>query len=182
MADLPKWLLRELPKDFVNWPKEKQEARLAEYRRKMRARRRNYVKRNPKKVRDTQRRYQKNAAKKIYARRRKRYAEDKGFRVRVISAVRLHQALKRSSVVKSKCTMDFVGCTMDELRKHLEDQFEPWMSWDNFGEWHIDHIRPCASFDFTDEAQIHECFHYSNLRPLCAQENRKKGAKWDQPS
>lgn len=182
MADFPKWLLREFPKDFVNWPKEKQQARIAERNKKVRARRRAYVKRNPKKVLDAQRRYQRKCSKKIAARCKKRYAKDKSYRVRLNTSCRLRNALKSQMASKNNRTMAYVGCTVAELCKHLEDQFEPWMSWDNLGEWHIDHIRPCASFDLTDEAQIHECFHYSNLRPLCAKENVKKGAKWTPPS
>lgn len=71
-----------------------------------------------------------------------------------------------------------VGCTKDQLAAHLETQFQEGMSWDNYGEWHIDHVRPCASFDLTDHAQQHQCFHYSNLQPMWALENIKKGATW----
>jgi hypothetical protein len=51
------------------------------------------------------------------------------------------------------------------------------MSWENHGEWHIDHIRPCAAFDLTLAAEQKVCFHYSNLQPLWAEENMKKSAK-----
>jgi hypothetical protein len=52
------------------------------------------------------------------------------------------------------------------------------MSWDNHGKhgWHIDHIRPCASFDFSDPEQQQQCFHYSNLQPLWAGDNLSKGS------
>lgn len=54
------------------------------------------------------------------------------------------------------------------------------MSWDNYGlrGWHIDHIRPVASFDLTDEKQLYECFNYKNTQPLWAEDNLKKGSKW----
>ena len=52
------------------------------------------------------------------------------------------------------------------------------MSWDNYGKWHIDHVRPCSSFDLTDAKQQEECFHYTNLQPLWAAENLQKGSKW----
>ena len=52
------------------------------------------------------------------------------------------------------------------------------MSWDNVGEWHFDHRRPCASFDLTDEAQQRMCFHYTNLQPMWAFENLTKSAKY----
>ena len=54
------------------------------------------------------------------------------------------------------------------------------MSWDNWSikGWHIDHIRPCSSFDLSDPTQQKECFHYTNLQPLWASENLKKNNKW----
>ena len=70
-----------------------------------------------------------------------------------------------------------LGCTLKELKVYLEDQFVEGMSWENYGEWEVDHIMPCASFDLTDEVQQQRCFHYSNLQPLFAVENRQKSAK-----
>jgi len=73
--------------------------------------------------------------------------------------------------------MELVGCSIEELMKHIESQFTDGMSWENQGEWHIDHVRPCASFDLTDEQQQRECFHYTNLQPLWAEDNLRKRAK-----
>jgi len=74
---------------------------------------------------------------------------------------------------------DVVGCSPDELRRHLESQFRDGMSWANHSRngWHIDHIIPCASFDLTDPEQQKQCFHYTNLQPLWWYENISKGAK-----
>lgn len=74
--------------------------------------------------------------------------------------------------------MELIGCTVEQLRIHLEDQFLPGMSWENYGEWEVDHRRPCGSFDLREEAQQRECFHYSNLQPMWAPDNASKGAKW----
>lgn len=60
---------------------------------------------------------------------------------------------------------------------HLESLFKPGMSWENHGEWHIDHILPLASFDLTDEQQAAKACHYTNLQPLWASENMSKGAR-----
>lgn len=79
--------------------------------------------------------------------------------------------------VKSKSTEELVGCNAQELMAHIEAGFQPGMNWENHGEWHIDHVRPCASFDLTDPAQQQECFHYTNLQPLWANENLAKGAR-----
>ena len=72
-----------------------------------------------------------------------------------------------------------IGCSLEELKKHLESQFKPGMSWKNRGRngWHIDHIKPCASFDLSKSEEQHKCFHYSNLQPLWAKENLRKGIK-----
>ncbi len=74
--------------------------------------------------------------------------------------------------------MKLVGCSLEDLRNHLESYFAEGMSWDNWGYygWHIDHIIPCCSFDLTKPEEQKKCFHYSNLQPLWGEENlRKKG-------
>jgi len=86
---------------------------------------------------------------------------------------RLHNALKGKH--KSKRTMELLDCTIDELWVHLESKFEPWMTRENYGLWHVDHIKACSKFDLTDAAQQRECFHWSNLQPLEAVVNIKKG-------
>lgn len=80
---------------------------------------------------------------------------------------------------KSSSTFDLVGCTVPELITHIESQFEAGMGWENREQWHIDHIRPCASFDLTDPEQQKECFHYNNLQPLWAEENIRKSDNWE---
>jgi len=79
---------------------------------------------------------------------------------------------------KSKRTTGLLGCNGEELAQHLEKQFQPGMTHDNYGEWHIDHIKPIASFDLSDPEQEQECFHYTNLQPLWAEDNLRKGDKW----
>ena len=72
---------------------------------------------------------------------------------------------------KCDTTEKLVGCYWIDLRVYLEAKFLPGMTWENYGTWHIDHIRPCSSFDLTDPAQQRECFHYTNLQPLWAIDN-----------
>lgn len=87
--------------------------------------------------------------------------------------------MARAGGTKSHRTIEYIGCSFKELRSHLEKQFRPGMIWENYGPvWHVDHIRPCASFDLSDPEQQRACFHFSNLQPLFAEENLKKGAKW----
>ena len=75
---------------------------------------------------------------------------------------------------------ELLGCDRAFLIKWLEKQFKPGMSWENYGVfgWHIDHIRPCASFDLSDPKQQSECFHYTNLQPLWWKDNLSKHSKW----
>ena len=108
---------------------------------------------------------------------RMRYQKDLDFRLRNALRSRIRQAIIRDSGEKSIKTADLIGCSVKELKQHLEAQFADGMSWDNYGEWHIDHIIPCASFDLTDEQEQRECFHYTNLQPLWGVDNIKKGDK-----
>jgi hypothetical protein len=90
---------------------------------------------------------------------------------------RIPKALKRNQ--KAGSTLILLGCSISELRVHLEKQFRRGMTWKNYGPvWHIDHIRPCASFDLTVPEQQRECFNFSNLQPLFAVENIRKGDKF----
>ena len=86
---------------------------------------------------------------------------------------RMLHALKGKN--KSASTMELIGCTIEELRRHIESKFEPWMTWKNHGLWDIDHIKACANFDFTHPEQQRACFNWSNLQPLEHIANIKKG-------
>ncbi len=76
--------------------------------------------------------------------------------------------------VKSKSTMRLIGCSIKFLKQHLEQQFKKGMSFKNYGKWHVDHIKPCYSFDLSKETEQLKCFNYKNLQPLWAIENLKK--------
>jgi len=91
---------------------------------------------------------------------------------------RIRAAIKNCSGKKAYKSINLLGCTIKECRNHLESQFAEGMTWDNYGEWHLDHIRPCASYDLTDPEQQKQCFHYTNLQPLWAEDNFKKSNKY----
>jgi len=105
----------------------------------------------------------------------KKKKEDLNFRIRVNLANRILIALKRGQ--KYEHTIDLIGCSIPELKKHLELQFKAGMSWNNYGRWHIDHRVACARFDLTKRENQLKCFHYSNLQPLWDYENFSKGAR-----
>lgn len=70
-----------------------------------------------------------------------------------------------------------LGMSIPDFRTYLEGRFTSGMSWGNYGEWHVDHIRPLISFDLTDDRQAKAACHYSNLQPLWAADNHSKGCK-----
>ncbi|KKL10390.1 hypothetical protein LCGC14_2556310, partial [marine sediment metagenome] len=115
-------------------------------------------------------------------RNKKRREESVDIRIRDSLRTRIRIALK--STTKSKNTAKLLGCTIEELRQHLQSQFIKGMSWDNYGYygWHIDHIKPCASFDLSNPSEQCKCFSWRNLQPLWMIDNFKKGARVDYAS
>jgi len=123
--------------------------------------------------------------KKWFMQNRKKFREyernkrktDSCFRIKQALRCRLYHVLKGTN--KSTSTLELLGCSIEEFKNHLERQFINGMSWDNYGYygWHIDHIKPCDSFDLTLEEEQRKCFHYSNLQPLWAKDNLSKSNK-----
>jgi hypothetical protein len=87
---------------------------------------------------------------------------------------RLGCALSRK---KSNKTLELTSCTISYLMDYLEAKFTEGMTWQNHGDWHIDHIKPCCSFNLSDKEEQKKCFHYTNLQPLWAKDNLSKGCK-----
>lgn len=110
---------------------------------------------------------------------RKRYHTDVEYRLSCLLRKRLTGALKAQGVKKTTATLKLCGCSLEKLKQHLEKQFTEGMSWENKGEWHVDHIRPVCSFDLTDIEQQKVCFHYTNLQPLWAIDNFRKSGTYD---
>ena len=107
------------------------------------------------------------------------YQKDRCARDPAYHMLRRLRCRLRAATKANKCasTLELTGCTSQQLRGHLESQFHDGMTWDNRHKWHIDHIRPCAAFDLTDESEQRACFHYSNLQPLWARDNLSKGSR-----
>jgi len=105
---------------------------------------------------------------------RDKWHSDINYRLKCLLRSRLWKAINLNQ--KQSSMTDLLGCTIDELKVFLESKFTTGMSWDNQGAWHIDHIKPCASFDLTKLSEQKKCFHYSNLQPLWAKDNLEKAA------
>jgi hypothetical protein len=143
-----------------------------------------WIERNRRKHNDNAMRWAKNnpaAARAINKRWFERLPEEKKFahRLRVNLRSRLCQAVRIGS--KKGSAVRDLGCSVEEFKKYIESRFQEGMSWDNWGKghgkWQIDHIRPLAVFDLSDESQVKAACHYTNLQPLWSEENAKKGAK-----
>jgi hypothetical protein len=93
---------------------------------------------------------------------------------------RFSNIIRRNNYSKSGKTIELLGCSFNQFKDYFESKFTEGMSWELFmkGEIHIDHIRPCSSFNLYNEEEQKICFHYTNLQPLWKTENLKKGKKW----
>lgn len=89
---------------------------------------------------------------------------------------RLYKAVRNG--YKTGSAVRDLGCTIAELKIYLEGLFQPGMTWENWSYegWHIDHKRPLASFDLEDPAQFLQAVHFTNLQPMWAKDNIRKGA------
>jgi len=104
-----------------------------------------------------------------------------GLHLQHVYSARVRMAMKAYNATKCYKTEDLLGLGVNAFRQYMENLFTEGMTFGNYGlhGWHIDHIIPCAYFDLTDPEQQKMCFHYTNLQPLWAEENLKKGAKLD---
>jgi hypothetical protein len=95
---------------------------------------------------------------------------------RMARKLRERMRLLMKGVKKSGFAYDLIGCDTDALKAHLESQFTPGMTWENYGKdgWHVDHIVPCSLFDLSHEYQQRACFNWQNLQPLWKRDNLSK--------
>jgi hypothetical protein len=124
-------------------------------------------------LREYQRKYRLTHKKELNLKLKMRLKNNINLRLSSQIRKRIYEVLKGNP--KAETTMKLVGYSIEQLKQHLEKQFKLDMSWDNYGKWHIDHIRPCASFDLSKAEEQKKCFHYTNLQPLWAKENQIKG-------
>jgi len=95
-----------------------------------------------------------------------RYNTDIEYKLLIILRNRINQYLRKGN---HECSIDFLGCSIDQYKKHIESNFTTKMNWDNYGiYWEIDHIVPLSKGG---------SFHYTNTQPLTITENRKKSNK-----
>jgi hypothetical protein len=122
-----------------------------------------YYRANKQNVRTTKRAYE-----------LKKYKTDPLFKLKKCLRVRTHAAIRGLR----RSALDLLGASVETVKEYLTSLFLPGMTWDNYGTWHVDHIKPCAKFDLTIPTQQKLCFHYTNLQPLWALDNQIKGARY----
>ena len=116
--------------------------------------------------------------KSYYREYRKKYLSE-NIQARIASNLRgrVYRAVKNGW--KHYRLLDGLQCSVTDLMSHIQSKFQPGMAWNNYGEWELDHVLPCASFDLTKKQDQAACFHWSNLQPLWAKDNASKRDRLD---
>lgn len=117
--------------------------------------------------------YDKINRERLNSKQRHRLKTDSNYKIRRNLRRRLNKCLKNKTEKAGSAVKD-LGCSISELKDWISAKFKPGMSWDNYGKWHIDHIKPLSKFDLTDGKQFKEACNYKNLQPLWDFENRIK--------
>lgn len=145
---------------FSDWQKENRD-HLNEYHQKWREK-------NIDKHRENKRNYERN-----------RKANDPLYKLISNFRTAIYQVLKENNVEKNKHYFDILKYTPEELIQHLEKQFTGNMTWENYGEWHVDHKKPITSFNFQEmgDDEFMKCWSLDNLQPLWGEENVRKSNK-----
>jgi len=172
--------IKEYKKEYDKEYRFKNKEKIKEYRKEYgKEYDKEYYLKNKEKIKEYKKAYHSRSEFKERRRNREnnRYNTDINFRILSLCRRRLSHALKGNS--KSASTMELIGCTVDELRRHIESKFELWMTWENqgLGGWDIDHIKACSHFNMEDPKQQRACFHWSNLQPMEHIANIKKGTR-----
>ena len=186
--------IKEYRKKYYSKNKEREKKQMREYILKNRRQRKEYMKEYNKEYRLKNKEWMNKQMREYYSKNKEqrkeynsklenierrrnwtknRYRTNVNFKLLTICRARLLAALKGKS--KSASTIKLLGCTIEELRRHIESKFEPWMTWENHGLWDVDHIKACFHFNLVDPEQQRACFNWSNLQPMEHIANIKKG-------
>jgi hypothetical protein len=138
-----------------------------------------WAKNNPDKIKKSKQKYYLNNSDKENLRNNK-YTQDRKktdiiYKLSCISRTRLYGFLKIKNITKRNKTFNYIGCSPKFLKEYLESEFVVGMTWDNYGDWHIDHIIPLSSAK--TEKDVYKLCHYTNLQPLWAEDNLRKTNK-----
>jgi hypothetical protein len=179
---------KESKAEYDKQYREQNKLRIAEYKRQ-------WAIDNPEKVFQKQKEYRESNSKELSI-KKSQYAKNNRQKINAKASIYtkyrcdtdpLYKLIKNTRTMvsrymlgeKSKRTQEIVGCSFEELKIYIENQFTEGMSWDNYGidGWHVDHIKPLAVANSQEEIILLN--HHSNLQPLWALDNLKKGATFD---
>lgn len=148
---------------------------------KVRERESKYCRENKEKIRARRKRRYPRNKKKILEWHREKYNTDPLYRLNISIRSHICRIVRGCRCIKSKTSIKYIGCSVEELKNHLESQFHPGMTWNNHSRdgWHIDHIIPIDWFIKSDpDNALEKANHYTNLQPLWAKDNLSKGKKY----
>lgn len=109
--------------------------------------------------------------------KKNKWKSDTNFRIKENLRGRIYKAVKGFN--KGKSSAKLLGCSINDFKNHISNLFIEDMTWENYGKWHIDHIKPCSLFDLSKIEEQEKCFHYTNLQPLWAVDNQIKSNKYE---
>ena len=160
------------------YDKEKRKQYLENSKEKVKEQKRLWYEANKEKMRLYQKDWQKNNKVKLREYGKTRLQKDPLFKLKTNLKNLIGNSFRNNNIQKKSKTEEILGCTYQELKIHLETQFQPWMNWDNRGlyngeldyGWDIDHIIPLSSAETSID--LIRLNHYTNLQPLCSYTNR----------
>ncbi len=162
----------------MTWTAEKQKEYMREYGRKNRAslreKKKQQIANNPEyaaSLRRSKKAWRENNKGYTNSYNKKRKAIDPEFKLRLYLRTRLYQTLKGLRKVSA---LTLLGCSIEEFKIYITEKFKEGMSWDNHGEWELDHIKPLALFNLIDIEEQKKAFHFTNFQPLWKPDNRAK--------
>lgn len=172
---------KEIKKQYQKEYSKNNKEKIVEYHKNYYVERRHVIEEYKEKNREEIRRKAREYSKQDHVKKRKnklqreREKNDINYKIKRRLRSRLSGIVKND--YKSVSTMELLGCDIQEFKKYLKQYFVEGMTWENYGDWHIDHIVPCSAFDLTKVKEQKICFHFTNLQPLWAKDNLKKSNK-----
>lgn len=139
---------------------------------KVKKRVKKYTEENSDKIKEKKKIYQKRNRDKRNKYLNERYKTDVIYKLTINCRGIILKAFKRLGWKKNSKTQQLLGCSYQELKEHLEKQFKDGMTWENHGDWHIDHKTPLSWAK--NEEELNSLCYYMNLQPLWASENMSK--------
>ena len=168
---------REYMKNKDNQERKKitQKAWVQENRAKVNAKSAKWIKKHPERFKEVLERSREKNRERRNTEYNYRMKHDLDFKIPHLLRSRIRMAVKKE--YKAGSAVRDLGCSIEKFKEYIANQFQPGMTWDNWGEWHLDHIQPLNSFDLTNRSQILKACHFSNMQPLWANDNLIKGCK-----